>query len=132
MNLEKLGQWMGVIANVGVFAGFLLVAYQLHQNTISLQSTSAYASNQLFASSDMSMMGDTTYAAFAHSLTDPAGLSPEEMAQMWASSSVTMFSANRFRRTPPSTGSVRCSRRFETCPDEHAHVFDGTPRRRTR
>lgn len=93
MNLEKLGQWVGVVANVGVFAGFLVVAYQLHQNTISLQSTSAYTSNQLFASSDMSMMGDTTYAAFAHSLIDPASLSPEELAQMWGYSSVTMFSA---------------------------------------
>ncbi|MGD2047173.1 MAG: hypothetical protein PVH96_13250, partial [Gemmatimonadota bacterium] len=93
MNLEKLGQWVAILANVGVFAGFVLVAYQLHQNTISLQSNSAYTSNQLFASSDMSMMGDTTYAAFAHALTDPPSLSPEELAQMWAYSSVTMFSA---------------------------------------
>jgi hypothetical protein len=94
MNLEKLGQWIGIVANVGVFAGFLLVAYQLHQNTLSLQSTSVYTSNQLFASSDMSMMGDTSYAAFAHALTDPARISPEELAQMWGYVSVTMFSAS--------------------------------------
>lgn len=94
MNLEKLGQWVGVVANVGVFAGFLLVAYQLHQNTMSLQSTSVSTANQLFANSDTAMMGDTTYAAFAHALIDPAHLSPEEVAQMWAYSSVTLFSAN--------------------------------------
>lgn len=94
MNLEKLGQWMVVLANIGVFAGFLLVAYQLHQNTISLQSTSVYTSSQLFANSDMAMMGDTTYEAFARSLTDPTHLSPGELAQMWGYFSVTMFSAN--------------------------------------
>ena len=94
MNLEKLGQWVGIVANVGVFAGFLLVAYQLHQNTVGLQSTSVSNSSQLFASADLSMMGDTTYAAFAHALTDPASMSPEELAQMWAYFSVSLFSAN--------------------------------------
>lgn len=93
MNLEKIGQWVGIAANVGVFAGFLLVAYQLHQNTVSLQSASGYTSNELFASADTAMMGDTAYAAYAQSLTDPASLSPEELMQIWSYSSVTLFSA---------------------------------------
>jgi hypothetical protein len=94
MNLEKLGQWMGIFANLGVFAGFLLVAYQLHQTTVGLQSSSVSTSNQIFADSDMAMMGDSTFEAFAHSLTDPASLTPAELTQLWGYSSVTMFSAN--------------------------------------
>ncbi len=93
MNLEKLGHWVGIVANLGVFAGFLLVAYQLHQNTIGLQSNAAYNSNELLANSDTALMGDTGYAAMAKSMTDPKSLSPDELMQMWAYLSLTTFSA---------------------------------------
>jgi hypothetical protein len=33
----KLNEWLGVITNIGLIAGLLLVAYEIHQNSITLE-----------------------------------------------------------------------------------------------
>lgn len=44
MKKVDMGQWIGVIANLGVIAGIVLLAYELHQNSeaVSLQAAQAY------------------------------------------------------------------------------------------
>jgi len=59
MSLERVSHWIGLLANVGVFVGFLLVAYQLHLNTQSLQASSIEKTHDLLSNAKIALMGDT-------------------------------------------------------------------------
>ena len=37
MKASELNEWLGVLTNVGVIAGLILVAYEIHQNSIALE-----------------------------------------------------------------------------------------------
>ena len=37
MKTRELNDWLGVITNIGLIAGLVLVAYQIHQNNIALE-----------------------------------------------------------------------------------------------
>ena len=95
MNLDRIGQWVGILANVGVLVGFVLVAYQLQLNTTALQTTSKHKTNELFSNAEMALMGDTGNAAYAHALLDPESITPEEMVQNWSYFSLSFYAASQ-------------------------------------
>ncbi len=37
MKASKLNDWLGVITNIGVITGLILIAYEIHQNNIALE-----------------------------------------------------------------------------------------------
>ncbi len=37
MKTSKLSDWLGVITNIGVITGLILIAYEIHQNNIALE-----------------------------------------------------------------------------------------------
>ena len=95
MNIDRVGQWVGIVANVGVLLGFILVAYQLQLNTTALQTTSKHKTNELLSNAEMALMGDTGNAAFAHALLDPESVTPEEMVQIWSYFSLSFLSVSQ-------------------------------------
>lgn len=38
MSLDKLNSWLTLLANVGVLLGIIFLAYEIRQNTVSIQS----------------------------------------------------------------------------------------------
>lgn len=93
MNYERVTQWTSLAANVGVFLGFLMLAYQIHQQSAALASTSNQQSYQLFASGEEALMGDTGFAAYAKAMDSPESLSPEELVQVWTYLTVATYTA---------------------------------------
>ena len=88
-----MSQWISLVANVGVFVGFILIAYQIQQNNTTLLTSSVHNSNELFSNSELALMGDTGYAALTKALDDPGGISKEELMQVWSYLSVANYSA---------------------------------------
>jgi len=93
MNLERINHWVGLLANVGVFVGFVLVAYQLHLNTQGLQASSIETTHDILSNAEMALMGDTGYDAYAKSILNPADLSPGELMQVWTYQSMAYIAA---------------------------------------
>jgi hypothetical protein len=95
LNLERLGSWLTVLANVGVIAGLVLLAVELRQNS---QIVRAEAVASLLAgqsSAETAFMGDDTAAAMATALTTPEALRDDEILQMWAYLNTTVISAEQ-------------------------------------
>jgi hypothetical protein len=95
MNLERINQWVAILANLGVFAGFVLVAYQLQQNSQALVSASSHTTAELFSNGDIAMIGDTGYVAFAKALDEPQNITRDELVQLWSYLSLSAFSASQ-------------------------------------
>ncbi len=95
MKFDKLSQWISVIANVGVFLGFVIIAYQLQLNTVSLKASSINQASNLSQNAEIALMGDTGYAAVAKSILTPSELSPAELMQVWSYFSMANYSASQ-------------------------------------
>ena len=95
MKLEKIGQWIGILANVGVLVGFIFVAYQLQLNTKALKTSSIHKTNELFATLETSLMGDTANEAFAKAMIDPTELTPGQISQIWSLHSLGLYVASQ-------------------------------------
>jgi hypothetical protein len=90
-----MSMWVSMFANVGVFLGFLGVAYQLHLNTLGLAAASEHSASQLSSNTEIALMGDTGYAAVAKAMLRPHELNHEEVVQTWAYFSLAQMSAAR-------------------------------------
>jgi len=83
MNLDQINKWLMLVANLGVVAGFVMLAVQLQQNTaaIRLQTLSTLSSSWVQAES--SFTGDTVHLATAKAMYHPSEITPAEMSQVW-------------------------------------------------
>lgn len=80
MDPEQLNLWLGVVANLGVVAGLILVALQIRQNT---RITRAQVANDWFLADmqlELAMMGENPAETWAKAVLFPDDLNEEEAA----------------------------------------------------
>ena len=82
MKLDRLNQWLSLVANFGVIAGFILVAYQLNLNTESIRLRNAMDLNRDTSAAEIAFMGETTHVAFANAIFRPADMTDEQIGQV--------------------------------------------------
>ena len=93
MNTERIGQWIGILANIGVLLGFLVIAYQLQLNRVGMRQAANQQTSSLAVSAEVGLMGDTGYAAYAKSIVNPSDLSDDEIVQFWTYMSIAQLNA---------------------------------------
>jgi hypothetical protein len=84
MNVDALNRWLTLLSNLGVIAGFVLLAVQLNQNTRALQMQSFGEFSRDVAAMEASNMGDTPNASYAAAMDDPASLTSAQLFDVWA------------------------------------------------
>lgn len=95
LKFDKVGQWVSLLANIGVLFGFVAVAYQLHLNTTSLEAASSHLTKELSTSAEVALMGDTGHAAYAKSIVNPSQMTHSEIVQLWAYFSIAHMAATQ-------------------------------------
>lgn len=91
--MERAAQWIAIFANVGVLLGFLAIAYQLQLNRESMRQASNLQSSVVATTAEAALMGDTGYAAYAKSISNPSDLTPAEIVQFWTYMSIAQNNA---------------------------------------
>jgi len=84
VNLERIGGWLALIANVGVLTGLILVAYELRQNNQMLRAQASASRLEGTTAAETAFMGDDTAEAMALALTAPEYLTDAQVLQLWA------------------------------------------------
>ena len=80
MNSDKLSDWLTLSANLGVIAGLVLVAIQIHQYT---QITKAQITNDYYLADmqlELAMMGENPAASWIKAVYTPNDLTNEDAA----------------------------------------------------
>jgi hypothetical protein len=62
MKLDTVNKWLILVANIGVLAGIVFLAYELKQNTVATQLEAASNFNTSFADIEMLIAGDTDFS----------------------------------------------------------------------
>jgi len=83
MNFEQVRAGISTMADVGVFIGFIMVAFQLQQNTVALELQTTTAISSAFSASETTMIGDTGASAMALSMTNPASMTDSQIIEVW-------------------------------------------------
>ena len=83
MEIERAGRWIGLIANLGLVAGLVLVALELRQSTrvAEAQAVSTFLAGQMAA--EAALMGDDAAAALVKAIEEPSAMSSTEVMQVW-------------------------------------------------
>jgi hypothetical protein len=84
MIFDDVNKWLVALANIGVLAGFMLVAYQLNLNTEAIRLQVTVGMTQQQNAGELAFMGETTHEAFSIAMLDPAALTDAQIGQMWA------------------------------------------------
>lgn len=84
MSFDALNRWLTPISNLGVLAGFILLAVQMNQNTqaLRLQYASDFARDA--AAAEMAAIGDTPNVSYAAAIDHPSELTTAQLADVWA------------------------------------------------
>ena len=93
MNLDQVNKWLMLVANLGVLAGIVLVAFQLKENTDATRVQSAYALNDTTIGGDIGCMGDTTADAVTAAYFKPQELTEAQLMQTWCSVELSALAA---------------------------------------
>jgi hypothetical protein len=83
MNLDQVNKWLVLFLNLAVVAGILLVAVQIHENTVATRLQTASAFKAQLASGELACMGDTFADAFATAALRPSELTQAQVMQIW-------------------------------------------------
>ena len=83
MNLDQVNKWLTLVANLGVLAGFVLLAMQLNQNTTAIRSQNAAEVTKVAAGAELAAIGDTGYVALTRAMLRPAEMSDEQVLHLW-------------------------------------------------
>ena len=62
MNLDLTSRWLTLVANVGVLAGIIFLAYELQQNTVATQLEAASNFNASFSEIELLIAGNPEFA----------------------------------------------------------------------
>jgi hypothetical protein len=92
MNLEKLSHWIGILANFGVVLGFVLIAFQLQQNSQALRIQAEAISSSAIIGAESSFMGEDIAIAYAIAVKNPKQLSDAQILQVWGYLSTSLVS----------------------------------------
>ena len=93
IGTERLNQWFKILGNVGVIAGFVLVAFQLNVNTEAIRLLSAMAMNREASAAEIAYMGESTHIAMATAIFRPSEMTDEQVGQVWAYMNIALNSA---------------------------------------
>src|SRR5262245_11051278 len=93
MNLDRLNQAVSMVANLGVVAGFVLLAIQLQQNTSAIRQQTLSTMNSTAVEAEGTFTGDTVHLAQAKAIYHPNELTPAEMSQIWGYVNMYVYSA---------------------------------------
>ena len=81
VKTDLLNQWLSIVTNFGVIAGFVLVALQLQQNTEALRIQASAITASAAISAESAFMGDTVAEAYAIALRAPEDLTDAQILQ---------------------------------------------------
>ncbi len=62
MNLDSVNRWLTLVANVGVLAGIIFLAYELQQNTVATRVEAASNFNSSFSEIELFIAGNPEFA----------------------------------------------------------------------
>ena len=82
MKLPTVEKWITILANIGVFAGLILVAVEIRQNT---EITKAQILNDYHLADmqlELKMMGDTPHLSWTRAVYSPDELLKEDLAAL--------------------------------------------------
>jgi hypothetical protein len=82
MKKIDLGQTLGIVANLSVLVGLLLVVYQLNQNRQLAQAQFASDRDIAFQTTEAAMLGANLPDAWQKSISDPKSLSIAEIRSL--------------------------------------------------
>ena len=63
MNLRTLNHWLTLVANIGVLAGILFLAFEIQQNTLATKLDAATMFQTSYSEIEVSIYGDPEFAA---------------------------------------------------------------------
>jgi hypothetical protein len=88
LNTDKVNKWLVLGANVGVLVGLILVAFELHQSTVTTRAEMISDFQDRWVAMDMSWQEAEFAAAWAKAIENPEELTTAEMiqlsGQLWA------------------------------------------------
>lgn len=90
--LGNYGEFVGAIA---VVITLVYLAFQIRQNTNSLNAGSIYKSAELSSNSEVALTGYNSHMAWAKALDEPNTVSRGELMQAWAILALAYHSANQ-------------------------------------
>ena len=77
MNTEKVSTWVQITANIGLFAGLILLAIEINQNTASLQGSSYQAWAAAKVELNLAFADQFQAEAYASGIYDSSNLTEE-------------------------------------------------------
>lgn len=84
MNMDKVNQWLTLVANFGVILGLILVAMEMKLATEAINQQSDIELSRGIAEGELAFMGETTAAAWTVALFNPSQLDETQVGQVWA------------------------------------------------
>ena len=82
MNFDRINQWLSLVANLGVVAGFVMVAFQLQQNTEAVRLQADAVSSGANVAAESAFMGENVAEAYAVARQSPEQLTDAQMLQV--------------------------------------------------
>ena len=82
MNFDRVNQWLSLVANLGVVAGFVMVAFQLQQNTEAVRLQADAVSSGANVAAESAFMGENVAEAYAVAWQSPEQLTDAQMLQV--------------------------------------------------
>jgi len=83
MALETLNRWLTLLANLGVFAGFVALTMQMGQNTAAIRNQNASEAMRTAVAAELAALGDDGAAAMSRAMLRPAEMTEEQVLQLW-------------------------------------------------
>jgi hypothetical protein len=119
-TVDAPNKWLTLVSNLGVAAGFVLLATQIKQSAdeIRLQQLSGRFDGTRTAA--VAMFGETAHSALATALLRPSELNADQITQLWALLEMYVIDADEmFTRIEPgtrrsATGRSRVAARWST------------------
>jgi hypothetical protein len=81
-KLEKVNLWLTLVSNLGIVAGFVLIAFQLQQNTQALQVQASAIVASATVTAESAFMGENVAEAYAIAEKTPRDLTDAQMLQV--------------------------------------------------
>ena len=82
MNFDRVNQWLSLVANLGVVAGFVMVAFQLQQNTEAVRLQADAVTSGANVAAESAFMGENVAEAYAIAWQSPEQLTDAQMLQI--------------------------------------------------
>ena len=82
LKLEKINQWLVIATNLGIIAGFILVAFQLQQTSQSLQLQASAIAESTITQNDAAFIGETLAESYAVAQLRPDELTDAQMMEV--------------------------------------------------